>query len=426
MLDQADEGSLPEEVGPRVVQLVVRGCKATGRELGQLLIVSSAKLRALDASCNRLGDETGEGMEELAKCGCLTDLEELDLSGNVLTDVCVVPLSRLPQPMTLLRRLSLSSNNLTVDGARLLAAALKRCVALTELSVAKNRRLGDAGAALLCHHFRENLAIVALDFGCCGLTAECASAFAGLLEETSVLQALDLHGNNLSVRGAQALAKGLAANASLTWLNVADNSFTGSGAELALSASSASDGVGVLADALTKTSSLLMVNVSGNSVTKHAMGTLSKCLASNRSLCRLILSEGDCAHMLAPKHLPNSLVSMSEEGRDEHLPPSLQKRLRENGAAIGAFDGFVQAGDQVRVFKNIFFPLFSCSPSDSCVGAADVWREPGACGCRGQHGAAHGGAQGSWRKSCGCDSAECVWIAVVAQPPRHHAAGAGV
>src|SRR5262249_25257473 len=95
------------------------------------------------------------------------------------------------------------------------------------------------------------------------------------------------------------------------------------------------------------------LNVSGNSISKHGMGTLSKCLASNRTLCKLILSESDCVHVLTPKHLPRSLVALEESGREDHLPPPLQKRLRENQAAVVVFDECVQAGDQVQVLEQL-------------------------------------------------------------------------
>lgn len=196
-------------------QLGFRGAEVLGKALRR-----NQTLIHLDLGNNCIGYK---GAEELAKCFRLnqtTRLQKLLLPFNNIKDKGAEALAfALPSS---LQHLDLTSNDLRESAAEVLAACLKD-QQLQRLDLGINR-LGDEGAEALATALRGNDSLTQLDLSRNDLRRPAAEALADALCVNTGLHHLDLARNELRQRGAEALIGALHVNRTLRHLDLADNS----------------------------------------------------------------------------------------------------------------------------------------------------------------------------------------------------------
>ena len=322
--------SLPE-VAPHIKHLTVSDNDLTGPALASL--IGQARPIVLRAARNRLGQDEGAA----ALASALGAARELDLADNGLRDAGIASLA--PALGTGLGRLVLDCNGMSPDGARRLAAVLRRLPLLYELSLSGNKALGDEGATLVATPLVHSLTLQTLDLSDCSLSAEFGYVAAALVEGSATLHTLILRGNKLAGRGATVVCKSLAGpGRSLTYLDVSMNGLE-------------NDGCAVFSDMLSKNTSLLHLDMSGNGVSKKSVDALLAKLALNKRLCSFVFIQSDVAAQLlaAPHVLPRSLTNVIVGGGE--LASPLGARLDMNLRTMGQLDAAVRLADVDSVLE---------------------------------------------------------------------------
>ncbi|KAG2447848.1 hypothetical protein HYH02_007304 [Chlamydomonas schloesseri] len=242
----------------------------------------------------------------------LAELSELLLAGNSLGDDAFGPLSaRLGSPAcAALRSLDLGLNGLSAGALPPLLPLLRDELAamskaqrirrgldakpphgvLTRLVMDANP-IGDAGAELICDAAASDYtALAELRLSRCGLGERGAAACGRLMENSSAIRILDLSWNTLGRRGGQALGEGLRAANSIQQLYLQWTGITDLGASH-------------LAKALKGNASLVLLDMSGDSVSGDTSLVLLDSLTDNACLRELILRDNPVGVMAARKLL---------------------------------------------------------------------------------------------------------------------------
>ena len=231
------------------------GGAALGAEGGAALAVAlradaCASLRVLSAPDASLG---AGGVE--AVCDALpASLTTLDIGNNGGGDRSAAAAALALQRCPSLERLGVASCEITADGARRLAPAIRDHARLKELQLDANR-IGDRGAAAVAAAVRATSApferLRVRDN--VNMTAAAAKAFASAIASSGTLRELDVAKATFGAEGAKALGAGLAATASLETLEL-------SGCRLR------AEGAKWLGDAVARCASLRRLGVSRNSL----------------------------------------------------------------------------------------------------------------------------------------------------------------
>jgi hypothetical protein len=125
--------------------------------------------------------------------------------------------------------LSLSENNITAEGAKVLFETLKFNTTITSLSL-KHSDLGDGGANAFADVLETNTTIASVDLSENNITAVGAQALAKMLKINKTIDSLYISDNNIGDEGAKVLAEALKINPTLTLLNISHNNIVGEGA----------------------------------------------------------------------------------------------------------------------------------------------------------------------------------------------------
>ncbi|KAG2430128.1 hypothetical protein HXX76_010227 [Chlamydomonas incerta] len=242
----------------------------------------------------------------------LSELTELLLAGNSLGDDAFAPLAaRLGSAACApLRSLDLGLNGLSASALPPLLPLLRDELAamskaqrirrgldakpphgvLTRLIMDANP-IGDAGAELICDAAASDYTQLAeLRLSRCGLGERGAAACGRLLENSGAIRILDLSWNTLGRRGGQALGEGLRAANSVQQLYLQWTGITDVGASH-------------LAKALKVNTSLVLLDMSGDSVSGDTSLVLLDSLADNGALRELVLRDNPVGVVAARKLL---------------------------------------------------------------------------------------------------------------------------
>lgn len=122
------------------------------------------------------------------------------------------------------------NNGVTVVGCNALGAALTlgANASVANLSISHNRLIGDEGVVELAKGLRTNRNLKQLSLAFCSLTPASAHTLSGvMLGSLSILEVLDVSGNNLGSEGLLVLAEAARKSKTLQELRLSDNAIGG-------------------------------------------------------------------------------------------------------------------------------------------------------------------------------------------------------
>ncbi|XP_006145675.1 leucine-rich repeat-containing protein 45 isoform X1 [Tupaia chinensis] len=194
-------------------------------------------------------------------------------------------------------RLDLATHSLTVDTCRALGSLLRNEALLTEL-VLSDCMLSEDGAALLLHGLCANSVLRLLDLKGNNLRAVGAEALGKLLRQNRAIQSLTLEWNSLGTweEAFATFCGGLAANSTLQQLDLRNNQISHKGAE-------------ALALALKGNAALQQLDLRWNNVGLLGGRALVSSLPSSRTLWRL---------ELAGNNVPGDILRAVEQAMDHN------------------------------------------------------------------------------------------------------------
>lgn len=206
-------------------------------------------------------------------------------------------------------RLDLATQSLTLDTCRALGALLPKEAQLTEL-VLSDCMLSEEGATLLLQGLCANTILRLLDLKGNNLQARGAEALGKLLRQNKSIQSLTLEWNNLGAweEAFATFCRALAGNLTLRQLDLRNNQISHQGAE-------------ELALALKGNTSLQQLDLRWNNIGLLGGRALASCLSSNRSLWRL---------ELAGNNIPSDVLRAVEQAMEHNQ--DREATVRENRA----------------------------------------------------------------------------------------------
>ncbi|XP_072791701.1 NLR family CARD domain-containing protein 3 isoform X3 [Taeniopygia guttata] len=219
-------------------------------------------------------------------------LEETNLSSCLTYNVCKSLLSQL----LFCHSLRLDNNQFKDDVMELLGSVLsgKDCQ-IQRLSLAENQ-ISNKGAKALARSLLVNRSLMVLDLRSNSIGPTGAKALADALKKNQILLSLNLQKNGIGAQGTRQMAEALKQNCSLR--------------ELILSSNSVGDNGSIaLAEALRVNHSLQSLDLQSNSISSAGVTALTAALCSNKGLLSLNLREN----------------SISKEGG-----PAIARALRSN------------------------------------------------------------------------------------------------
>ncbi|KAB0364280.1 hypothetical protein FD754_008436 [Muntiacus muntjak] len=213
-------------------------------------------------------------------------------SGTEPQETVLQQLHQLPQG-----RLDLATQSLTVDTCRALGKLLQKESLLTEL-ILSDCMLSEEGATLLLQGLCVNTVLQFLDLKGNNLRAAGAEALAKLLRQNKSIQSLTLEWNNLGTwdEAFATFCGALAANGALRQLDLRNNQINHKGAE-------------ELALALKSNASLQQLDLRWNHIGLLGGRALVNCLPSNRTLWKL---------ELAGNNIPGDILRAVEQAMDHN------------------------------------------------------------------------------------------------------------
>ncbi|XP_068100309.1 NLR family CARD domain-containing protein 3 isoform X2 [Hyperolius riggenbachi] len=237
-------------------------------------------LRAKDCAIQRISlsenQLSNRGVKVLGRALMVNlTLSALDLHGNMIGPPGARALAEALRNNRVLLSLNLQNNQIKSEGAQYLSQALLQNRALTALNLKKNG-IGWEGAASLANSLKENQVLQELWLSSNTLGDQGAAALADTLTINSSLVTLDLQSNSISNHGLKSLTIGLSQNHSLKHLNLRENSISIEGAR-------------ALAQALQTNTTLAHLDLTANLLHDEGVEALSEALRDNCSLHTLHL-----------------------------------------------------------------------------------------------------------------------------------------
>lgn len=228
--------------------------------------------------------------------------ESLDLSNKNLNDDDIKVLIKHLNRSSCIRQLNLSNNQITDQGAIILAEYLRNHQ-LTGLDI-QNNKIGAAGAKALALALEKHVSLKTLLMGYNHVTDEGAKQFGYMLRENKKLRLLALENNEISDAGASELAQGLNKNASLKGIYLAKNNIGDRGLAVLVRMlwhnerlqildlqwnSFGVSGVNELAIMLGKNKTLTSLGIDANTIGDDGVKLIATALENNTSLRRISL-----------------------------------------------------------------------------------------------------------------------------------------
>ncbi|XP_021267381.1 NLR family CARD domain-containing protein 3 isoform X2 [Numida meleagris] len=274
-------------------------------------------------------NESLAGMLTPVNCSALAYLlqvsdvcvEETNLSNCLTYNICK---SLLPQ-LLFCRSLRLDNNQFKDNVMELLGSVLsvKDCQ-IQRLSLAENQ-ISNKGAKALARSLMVNRSLMALDLRSNSIGPSGARALADALKKNQVLLSLNLQHNVIKEEGATALAEALLTNRRLITLHLQKNSIGAHGARK-------------LAEALVQNCSLKELMLSSNSIGDNGSVALAEALKVNHSLQNLDLQSNSISNagvsaltaaLCSNKGLTD--LNLRENSISKEGGPAIARALRTNG-----------------------------------------------------------------------------------------------
>ena len=234
---------------------------------------SFLELQELDLSLELISEPDVVLLSEALKVN--STLTKLDLRGNGIGDQGATGLAEALKVNSTLTKLDLCGNGIGYQGATGLAEALKVNSTLTELNLRVND-IGDQGATGLAEALKVNSTLTELNLRVNDIGDQGATGLAEALKVNSTLTELNLRVNDIGDQGATGLAEALKVNSTLTELNLSENGIGDQGAT-------------GLAEALKVNSTLTELNLTGSGIGDQGVTGLAEALKVNAALTRLYL-----------------------------------------------------------------------------------------------------------------------------------------
>jgi hypothetical protein len=198
-----------------------------------ILIASDLKFMAvlttLSLSRNNIGVEGAKAIAEALKVNAI--LTTLDLINNNIGPEGAMAIAEALKVNAVLTKLWLGGNEIGDVGVKAIADALKSgTVVVTELWLSSNK-IGDEGARAIAEALKVNAVLTTLALEWNKIGPEGAMAIAEALKVNAVLTTLELMSNGIRDEGAKAIAEALKVNAVLTELRLYDNNIGDDGAK---------------------------------------------------------------------------------------------------------------------------------------------------------------------------------------------------
>ncbi|XP_020043422.1 leucine-rich repeat-containing protein 45 isoform X3 [Castor canadensis] len=220
-------------------------------------------------------------------------------------------------------RLDLATQSLTPDTCRALGKLLQKQTLLTEL-VLSDCMLSEEGATLLFQGLCANTVVQLLDLKGNNLRAAGAEALGKLLRQNQSIQSITLEWNNLGTweDAFATFCGGLAANCTLRQLDLRNNQISHKGAE-------------ELALALKGNATLQQLDLRWNNIGLLGGRALVNCLPSNRTLWRLDLAGNNIPSDIlraveqAMAHNQDRLTALRESQARTHVLSKEVRHLQE-------------------------------------------------------------------------------------------------
>ncbi|KAH7821946.1 putative ribonuclease inhibitor-like protein [Monocercomonoides exilis] len=254
---------------------------------------------ALNPRGERVCDVIAEATEPVAEDDDEEDTEDEDLEAK---GTC-----RLEQ-------ITLSSNNITEKGAKVLAVSLMKNRFLTHLDVSHNK-LGTLGGQAVAEMIATNEVMVSLVLTDCKIGSVGGMHIGRALSKNRCLQKLDLSSNAILDEGALAVSEGIAQNGEcqLVELDLSTNGITDRGGS-------------ALANALSKNTSVRKIALLSNEFENETVSAFISCLRTNSVLTCIDLRFNNSAHILvmAMEKLIAENVKLRKEGHPARLASQLQ------------------------------------------------------------------------------------------------------
>jgi hypothetical protein len=209
---------------------VGRGYPIDSNELGLKLgeaIASSPNIDTIDMGGSVMGDQGAEGF--ILALYNNENVDTLFLGANKLTSATAFSIRDMLKHNNRLRRLDLGYNDIQNDGTIAIAEGLKFHCQLEWLVLEANE-ISDAGISVLAASIRDNLCypngLMRLHIGGNNILIEGAKALAAALQVDPALQVLDLGFNGIQDEGAKAIMDSLRYNVNLRLLDMESNYLT--------------------------------------------------------------------------------------------------------------------------------------------------------------------------------------------------------
>ena len=201
--------------GNAALEELVLGGNALGDEgckvLCDFLATSSVPIEILNLSSNGIGDEGAAAVAEMLRRN--TRITSLDLSNNMIDYEGTVDIAKALAENASLAELRMGGNYVGSMGASALGEGLKANEGLTELALGGND-IGDGGVVQLARGLQEHKgALTSLDLGNNGVGVAAAKELGAYVAKAKDLKKLNLYMNELGDEGAKALCDGFVANA---------------------------------------------------------------------------------------------------------------------------------------------------------------------------------------------------------------------
>ena len=217
----------------------------------------------------------------------ISTLKKLDISGNKISDDGAIRLSKCLSTEGTLTELGLSENKISCKGVSAIAKAMMNTT-IQKLDVSNNEISNDCTVAL-SKCLKTNTTLIDLDVSNNSISCKGVSAIAEALQVNSTtLQKLDISNCIAGDDGAIAFSKCLKTNTKLIELKLSGNEIT-------------SNGISAIVEAMQENNALQKLDISNNKISDNGMLVFSKYLEKNLSLVELNISgngitcQGACA-----------------------------------------------------------------------------------------------------------------------------------
>ena len=260
-------------------ELNINKSSFSSKDVLRLSSVLRVKLKVLDIGWCNIQSSDSVNLAKALEDNTTTQLQTLELFGNAIGSEGAVAFADMLATNKSLTKLNMRVCSIQGKGAVCLAKAMEKNSSVTEFDISYNP-IGSEGAVAFAGMLTTNKSLAELSMSKCNIQSSDSVHLAKALEENTAtqLQTLVLWGNPIGSEGAVAFADMLAANKSLTELNMRDCSIQEEGAV-------------VFASMLKKNQCLKTLYLHGDSVGVEGALELIESLKHNTTLEKLWLSE---------------------------------------------------------------------------------------------------------------------------------------